>query len=63
MVTKLKNGLSFADQFLYFPAFQDAIDWAMKNNLWGHALFLASKMDSRAHANVMTRWEEESLHL
>ena len=28
----------------------------MKNNLWGHALFLASKMDSRAHANVMTRY-------
>ena len=27
----------------------------MKNGLWGHALFLASKMDSRAHANVLTR--------
>lgn len=28
----------------------------MKNGLWGHALLLASKMDSRTHARVMTRW-------
>lgn len=28
----------------------------MKNALWGHALLLASKMDSRTHARVMTRW-------
>lgn len=28
----------------------------MKHGLWGHALFLASKMDSRTHASVMTRF-------
>lgn len=28
----------------------------MKNGLWGHALLLASKMDSRTHARVMTRY-------
>lgn len=40
---------------LFQNVLQDALEWAMKNSLWGHALFLASKMDSRAHANVMTR--------
>ncbi len=34
---------------------KDALDWAMKNNLWGHALFLASKMDPKTHASIMTR--------
>uniref|UniRef100_A0A2D4NN92 Sec16 Sec23-binding domain-containing protein n=2 Tax=Micrurus surinamensis TaxID=129470 RepID=A0A2D4NN92_MICSU len=28
----------------------------MKHGLWGHALLLASKMDSRTHARVMTRF-------
>lgn len=28
----------------------------MKHGLWGHALFLASKMDLRTYANVMTRF-------
>ncbi|ROL50080.1 Protein transport protein Sec16A [Anabarilius grahami] len=28
----------------------------MKNGLWGHALLLASKMDNRTHARVMTRF-------
>jgi hypothetical protein len=27
----------------------------MKHGLWGHALFLASKMDQRTYANVMMR--------
>uniref|UniRef100_A0A7N9CRG5 Protein transport protein Sec16A n=1 Tax=Macaca fascicularis TaxID=9541 RepID=A0A7N9CRG5_MACFA len=34
----------------------DALESAMKNGLWGHALLLASKMDSRTHARVMTRF-------
>ncbi|XP_061183855.1 uncharacterized protein LOC133192032 isoform X3 [Saccostrea echinata] len=42
---------------------KDALDWAMKNNLWGHALFLASKMDSRAHANVMTRFANSAMKM
>lgn len=36
-------------------ALQDALESAMKSGLWGHALLLASKMDSRTHARVMTR--------
>jgi hypothetical protein len=28
----------------------------MKHGLWGHALFLASKMDQRTYANVMMRF-------
>lgn len=31
-------------------------EWAMKHGLWGHALFLASKMDQRTYANVMMRF-------
>ncbi|TSK72006.1 Protein transport protein Sec16B [Bagarius yarrelli] len=34
----------------------DALESAMKNGLWGHALLLASKMDNRTHARVMTRF-------
>ena len=28
----------------------------MDEGLWGHALFLASKLDKRTHASVMTRF-------
>ena len=28
----------------------------MQNGLWGHALFLASKMDERSYSNVMLRF-------
>lgn len=28
----------------------------MKHGLWGHALFLASKLDKRTYANVMMRF-------
>lgn len=31
-------------------------EWAMKHGLWGHALFLASKLDKRTYANVMMRF-------
>lgn len=34
----------------------EALDWATENNLWGHALFLASKMDRRSHSNVMMKF-------
>uniref|UniRef100_A0A673KIR7 Protein transport protein sec16 n=1 Tax=Sinocyclocheilus rhinocerous TaxID=307959 RepID=A0A673KIR7_9TELE len=34
----------------------DALESAMKNGLWGHALLLASKLDNRTHARVMTRF-------
>lgn len=35
------------------------IEWATDNNLWGHALFLASKMDRRTHANVMIKFANQ----
>ena len=40
---------------------QDALEWAIKQNLWGHALFLASKMDPKTHASIMTRWGSGNL--
>ncbi|NXQ36780.1 SC16B protein, partial [Alaudala cheleensis] len=32
----------------------DALVWAMRNQLWGHALFLSSKMDARTYSWVLT---------
>jgi len=34
----------------------EALEWATENNLWGHALFLASKVNRRQHANVMMKF-------
>lgn len=42
--------------FLMYGSINEALDWASDNNLWGHALFLASKMDRRTHANVMIKF-------
>ncbi|KAE8582378.1 hypothetical protein XENTR_v10020098 [Xenopus tropicalis] len=43
-------------ELLLFGRKKDALESAMKTGLWGHALLLASKMDSRTHARVMTRF-------
>lgn len=40
--------------FFFFVFF--FVEWAMKHGLWGHALFLASKLDKRTYANVMMRF-------
>uniref|UniRef100_A0A8C5XUY8 SEC16 homolog B, endoplasmic reticulum export factor n=1 Tax=Microcebus murinus TaxID=30608 RepID=A0A8C5XUY8_MICMU len=32
----------------------EALEWAMRSQLWGHALFLASKMDTRTYSWVMS---------
>ncbi|NXE65417.1 SC16B protein, partial [Calcarius ornatus] len=32
----------------------EALVWAMRNQLWGHALFLSSKMDPRTYSWVLT---------
>ncbi|XP_067662358.1 protein transport protein Sec16A-like isoform X2 [Haliotis asinina] len=42
---------------------KDALEWATKNNLWGHALFLASKMDTRTHASVMIRFANSAMKI
>lgn len=43
-------------QYLLYGSINEALEWATDNNLWGHALFLASKMDRRSHANVMIKF-------
>ncbi|XP_073427397.1 protein transport protein Sec16B isoform X2 [Dendrobates tinctorius] len=43
-------------KLLYFGRKKATVDWAMKSQLWGHALFLASKMDSRTYSWVMARF-------
>ncbi|XP_051906469.1 protein transport protein Sec16A isoform X1 [Hippocampus zosterae] len=43
-------------ELLLFGRKKDALEAAMKSGLWGHALLLASKMDNRTHARVMTRF-------
>jgi COPII coat assembly protein SEC16 len=42
--------------YLLYGNIADALEWATDNNLWGHALFLASKVDRRQHANVMMKF-------
>ncbi|KAI4563470.1 hypothetical protein MJT46_019826, partial [Ovis ammon polii x Ovis aries] len=41
-------------KLLYHGRKKEALEWAMKNHLWGHALFLSSKMDPRTHSWVMS---------
>ncbi|KAM6217275.1 protein transport protein Sec16B [Rhynchocyon petersi] len=41
-------------KLLYYGRKKEALEWAMKNHLWGHALFLASKMDQRTYSWVMS---------
>ncbi len=39
----------------FLCGFQEALESAMNSGLWGHALFLASKMDSRSYTTVLNR--------
>ncbi|XP_015996723.2 protein transport protein Sec16B isoform X3 [Rousettus aegyptiacus] len=41
-------------KLLYYGRKKEALAWAMKNHLWGHALFLSSKMDPRTYSWVMS---------
>ncbi|XP_031333558.1 uncharacterized protein LOC116163652 isoform X5 [Photinus pyralis] len=43
-------------ELLIYGSEKEALEWSMKHGLWGHALFLASKLDKRTYANVMTRF-------
>jgi len=42
-------------EFLLQGAKQDALDFAMTQELWGHALVLAYKMDHKLHHAIMSR--------
>ncbi|KAM9386051.1 protein transport protein Sec16B isoform 1-T1 [Pholidichthys leucotaenia] len=35
---------------------KEALEWAMTSDLWGHALFLSSKMDNRTYMTVLSRF-------
>ncbi|XP_052250710.1 uncharacterized protein LOC127857963 isoform X3 [Dreissena polymorpha] len=66
LVNKGRSLEECTDRFrhlLMYGRKKDALDWAMKNNLWGHALFLASKMDPRAHASVMLRFANVAMRM
>ncbi|XP_004372909.1 protein transport protein Sec16B [Trichechus manatus latirostris] len=41
-------------KLLYYGRKKEALEWAMKNHLWGHALFLSSKMDPRTYSWAMS---------
>ncbi|XP_007667113.2 protein transport protein Sec16B [Ornithorhynchus anatinus] len=41
-------------KLLFYGRKKEALEWAMKNHLWGHALFLSSKMDQRTYTWVMS---------
>jgi len=43
-------------EFLLFGHQQKALEWAVTYGLWGHALFLASKMGQRTESYVMNRF-------
>ncbi|XP_077784352.1 protein transport protein Sec16B isoform X2 [Podarcis muralis] len=41
-------------KLLFYGRKKEALDWAMRNHLWGHALFLSSKMDPRTYSWVVS---------
>ncbi|XP_023718368.1 uncharacterized protein LOC111870357 isoform X4 [Cryptotermes secundus] len=43
-------------EYLLYGNKREALELAVKHGLWGHAIFLASKMDQRTYANVMMRF-------
>ncbi|XP_072141882.1 uncharacterized protein [Dermacentor andersoni] len=54
--TSSSHTLTKFREFLLFGHKKDALEWAVKCGLWGHALSLASKMDARTYASIMTRF-------
>ena len=49
-----RSTAKFRDHLL-FGHKKEALEFAMRHGLWGHALFLASKMDDRTYSSVMLR--------
>lgn len=54
--TSMDENVSRFRSYLLHGNKQEGLEYAMKTGLWGHALFLASKMDQRTYAGVMTRF-------
>ena len=40
---------------------KEALEYAMAHSLWGHALFLSSKMGKRLHEHVMSRFTKTNI--
>ena len=55
-VTSEESVLHKFRDYLLYGNVNDALEFATDSNLWGHALFLASKVDRRQHANVMLKF-------
>ncbi|KAM9849300.1 protein transport protein Sec16B [Aulostomus maculatus] len=51
-----KKALQGYTQLLLAGRKKEALELAMSSDLWGHALFLASKMDNRAYTTVLNRF-------
>ncbi|KAM8874328.1 protein transport protein Sec16B isoform 2-T2 [Spinachia spinachia] len=51
-----KKALQSYTQLLLAGRKKEALESAMSSSLWGHALFLASKMDNRSYTNVLNRF-------
>ncbi|XP_031728890.1 protein transport protein Sec16B isoform X1 [Anarrhichthys ocellatus] len=51
-----EKALQSYTQLLLAGRKKEALDSAMSSGLWGHALFLASKMDNRSYTTVLNRF-------
>ncbi|XP_040039483.2 protein transport protein Sec16B [Gasterosteus aculeatus] len=51
-----EKALQSYTQLLLAGRKKEALESAMSSGLWGHALFLASKMDNRSYTNVLNRF-------
>ncbi|KAG7488260.1 hypothetical protein MATL_G00032230 [Megalops atlanticus] len=51
-----EKALQAYTQLLLSGRKKEALELAMKSDLWGHALFLASKMDNRSYTTVLNRF-------
>ncbi|KAL8178047.1 UNVERIFIED_CONTAM: Protein transport protein Sec16B, partial [Gekko kuhli] len=49
-----KQNVEKFTKLLFYGRKKEALDWAMRSQLWGHALFLSSKMDLRTYSWVLT---------
>ncbi|XP_054836017.1 protein transport protein Sec16B isoform X2 [Eublepharis macularius] len=49
-----KQNVEKFTKLLFYGRKKEALDWAMRNQLWGHALFLSSKMDLRTYSWVLS---------
>nr|XP_056700682.1 protein transport protein Sec16B [Euleptes europaea] len=49
-----KQNVEKFTKLLFYGRKKEALDWAMRNQLWGHALFLSSKMDMRTYSWVLS---------